>query len=255
MKRIDLRIVFGALLLLGGALALLQSLGYLADASSFFWGSVLLLAGLAFIALLIRGHWWSAIPGFTLAALGSLIFLPDSLHELGGAIFLGGIAFSFWYIYFTDRVGRWWALIPAGVLTGLAVLVIASTRYGQYSGAIFLGGISIAFFLVYFSNRSERWWALIPGGVLGTLAAVTVVSVKFNGFRTAGVFFFGLAITFLLVALFAQMRWALWPAGALGVMGLLGMASMLQYASSLWAVALIVLGVLLLVRYYLSSRR
>jgi len=253
MKRIDLRIVFGSLLLLGGILALLQSIGYLTNVSGLFWGSVFLLAGLAFIALLFGGDWWAAIPGFTLAAIGALILLPDSLNEFGGAIFLGGIALSFWYIYFTDRVGKWWALIPAGVLTALAILVIASTRFEQYSGAIFLGGLSVAFFLVYFSNTSERWWALIPGGVLGTLAAVTVVSAKFNGFNTAGVFFFGLAITFLLVALFAQMRWALWPAGALGVMGLLGMASMLQYANSLWAVALILAGVLLLVRYFISS--
>ncbi|NOH02273.1 MAG: hypothetical protein HND47_10115 [Chloroflexi bacterium] len=112
MKRFDPRIVLGLLLIMGGGLALAQSLGYLENASGYFWGGAFLLAGLAFLSLLFGGHWWSAFPGFTLAALGVLILLPEPLEELGGAIFLGGIALSFWYVYATDRIGRWWAIIP-----------------------------------------------------------------------------------------------------------------------------------------------
>lgn len=253
MKRFDLRIVFGLMLILGGGLALAQTMGYLKNASDYFWGGAFLVAGLTFLAMLFGGHWWSAFPGFTLAALGVLILLPNSLEDIGGAIFLGGIALSFWYVYFTSRDERWWAIIPAGVLTALALLILASAQFEEYSGAIVLGGIGLTFFVVYLTNRLERWWALIPGGVLATLAGVTIAAEQFGEFQTAGFFFFGLALTFLLVAVLAKMSWAYWPAGVLGIMGFLGIASLLDFANYVWAIALIAAGGFLLFRYF--SRR
>ena len=250
MKRFDPRIVFGFLLLLGGGLALAQAMGYLKDASDIFWGGLFLAVGLVFLTLLLGGHWWSAFPGFTLVALGTLIFLPKSLDEFGGAIFLGGIGLSFWYVYFTSRIERWWAIIPACVLTALAVMIVASARYEDLGGAIFLGGIGLAFLIVFLTDRAERWWALIPAGVLATLAGVTIAAERFGEFQTAGFFFFGLAITFLLVALLAGMRWAYWPALALGIMGLLGIASLLEFANYLWAVVMIAAGGFMLFRYF-----
>lgn len=250
MKRFDPRIVFGFLLLVGGGLALAQAMGYLKDASGVFWGGLFLAVGLVFLTLLLGGHWWGAFPGFTLVSLGVLILLPKSLEEFGGAVFLGGIGLSFWYVYFTSRVERWWAIIPACVLTALALMIVASQRYEELGGAIFLGGIGLAFLLVYFTERAERWWALIPAGVLMTLAGVTVASEKFGNFQTAGFFFFGLALTFLLVALLAGMRWAYWPALALGIMGVLGIASLLEFANYFWAVVLIAAGGFMLFRYF-----
>ncbi|MCQ3939138.1 MAG: hypothetical protein DPW18_19145 [Chloroflexi bacterium] len=250
MKRLDPRIVLGLLLIMGGGLALAQSLGYLENASKYFWGGAFLVAGFAFLSLLLGGHWWSAFPGFTLAALGVLILLPESLEDLGGAIFLGGIALSFWYVYATDRMERWWAIIPGGVLTALALLILASSYFEEFSGAIVLGGIGLTFFIVYATNTVERWWALIPGGVLVTLAGMTIAAERFGEFQTVGFFFFGLALTFLLVALLAKMNWAYWPALALGIMGVLGIASLLEFANYLWAGALILGGVFLLYRYF-----
>jgi len=250
MKRFDPRIVFGFLLLVGGGLALAQTMGYLENTSDIFWGGLFLAVGLVFLTLLFGGHWWSAFPGFTLVALGTLILLPKSLDEFGGAIFLGGIGLSFWYVYFSSRVERWWAIIPACVLTALAVMTIASARYEDIGGAIFLGGIGLAFLIVFLTDRAERWWALIPAGVLVTLAGVTIAAERFGEFQTAGFFFFGLAITFLLVALLAGMRWAYWPALALGIMGLLGIASLLEFANYLWAVVLIAAGGFMLFRYF-----
>ncbi|MBI5353730.1 MAG: hypothetical protein HZB50_13895 [Chloroflexi bacterium] len=250
MKKFDPRIVFGFLLLVGGGLALAQSMGYLQNASDLFWGGLFLAVGLVFLTLLFGGHWWASFPAFTLVALGALILLPDSLSDFGGAVFLGGIGLSFWYVYFTSRMERWWALIPAGVLTALAAMIVVAQRYENLGGAIFLGGIGLSFFAVFLSNRTERWWALIPAGVLVTLGGVTVAAERFGNFETAGFFFFGLAATFLLVALLAGMRWAYWPAGVLGVMGLLGIASLLQFANYLWAGVLIAAGVYLLFRYF-----
>jgi hypothetical protein len=200
MKRFDPQIVFGLLLLTGGILALLQTMGYLKDASDVFWGGIFIAIGLAFLALLLGGHWWGVFPGFTMLALGIVIFLPDGVDDLGGLVFLGGIGLSFWVTYFTSPRERWWALIPAGVLTTLAGMTVAADRFGE--------------------------------------------------FQTAGFFFLGLAATFLLVALLAGMRWAYWPALALGVMGVLGLASLFEIANYIWAVALMGVGGVLLFRYF-----
>jgi hypothetical protein len=250
MKRFDPRIIIGLLLLAGGGLGLAQALGYLENASSYFWGGAFLLGGLAFLSLLFGGNWWAVIPGFTLSALGVLILLPESLDEIGGAVFLGGIALSFWYVYVTDRANRWWAIIPGGVLTALALLILASTYFEEYSGMIVLGGIGLTFFIVYLTSPVERWWALIPGGVLATLAGVTVAAERFGEFQTAGFFFLGLAMTFLLVALLARMSWAYWPALILGIMGALGLASLMDVANYVWAIALIVIGGFMIVRVF-----
>lgn len=200
MKRFDPQIWFGLLLLTGGALALLQAMGYLKDASDLFWGGMFIALGLLFLSLLIGGHWWSVFPGFTLLGIGALIFLPDTMDDFGGFIFLGGIGLSFWVTYLTAPRERWWALIPAGVLTTLAGMTIAAERFGE--------------------------------------------------FETAGFFFLGLSATFLLVALLAGMRWAYWPALALGIMGVLGLASLFEVANYIWAIALIAAGGFLLFRYF-----
>jgi hypothetical protein len=200
MKRFDPRIVFGFLLLVGGSLALLQTMGYLGNVSDVFWGGMFMALGLIFLTLVFGGHWWGVFPGFVLLAVGVLLLLPRQLNELGGTIFLGGIALAFWVAYITDRNDRWWALIPAGVLT--------------------------------------------------TLAGVTIVSERFGGFGSGGFFFLGLAITFLLVALLADMRWAYWPALALGVMGVLLTASLFEIINYVWAAVLMVAGGFLLFRYF-----
>lgn len=250
MKRFDSRIVIGLLLIVSGGLTLAQAMGYLENATGYFWGSVFLIGGLAFLSLLFSGNWWAAFPGFTLAGLGVLILLPDPLDDLGGVVFLGSIALSFWYVYFTDRNGRWWAIIPGGVLTALSLLILASSYFDEYSGAIVLGGIGLTFFIVYLTNPAERWWGIIPGGVLATLAVMTIAAESVGEFQTAGFFFLGLALTFLLVAVLARMKWAYWPAAALGVMGLLGLGSLLNFANYFWAAALIAIGGFLIVRYF-----
>jgi hypothetical protein len=139
------------------------------------------------------------------------------------------------------------------VLTALSLLILASSYFEEYSGAIVLGGIGLTFFIVYLTSPQERWWALIPGGVLATLAGMTIAAERFGEFQTAGFFFLGLALTFLLVALLAGMKWAYWPAMVLGIMGLLGLGSLLQFANYVWAVVLIAVGGFLIVRYFTRS--
>jgi len=191
MRRFDARIVLGLILLLGGGLLLLQTMGYLGNASDFFWGAVFLVGGAVFLSLLFAGQWWGVFPGMTL--------LGDKL--------------------------------------------------GDFQGMIFLGAIAIAFWLVYLMNRSF-WWALIPAGVLTTLAIVSVLPERIGPFGTGGVFFLGLAFTFLLVALAAGLRWAYYPAAALGVLGALATVSMSGIANYVWALALIAVGGYLVFRFF-----
>jgi hypothetical protein len=186
--------------LIGGVLALLQSMGVLDGATDIFWGSILIAAGLVSLAMIPGGYWWAAFPGFALLAVGTLIFLPESLEDFGGALFLGGLGLGFWLAYLTDRTERWWSLIPAGVLT--------------------------------------------------TLALIPLVPERFEGVEAGGLLFLGLAVTFLLVALLARMKWAYWPALALGILGLLISASFFQIVNTLWALMLIGAGGLLLYRYF-----
>ena len=203
MKRFDPRIVIGALLILAGVLGFLQVFGYLQDASDVFWGLVFLAGGGIFLFMFAggfaSGQWWAVIPGLVLAGIGVLILLPDSLDNLGGAVFLGAIGLSFWLVYLSGR---------------------------------------------------DRWWAIIPGGVLFTLAIVSALPERlFGGTGSGGVFFLGLALTFLLVALLAGMSWAYWPAGALGVFGIfLFFQSQIYLLSYVAAAALIGVGVFIILR-------
>lgn len=203
MKRFDPRIIIGTLLIFAGGLGFLQAFGFLRDASDVFWGIVFLVAGGAFLLVFssgfASGQWWAVIPGLVLAGIGVVILLPDSLDDLGGAVFLGAIGLSFWAVYLSGR---------------------------------------------------DRWWAIIPGGVLLTLAAVSALpDTLFGGADSGGVFFLGLALTFLLVAILANMNWAYWPAGALGVFGVfLFFQSQLYLLTYVGAAALVGVGVLIILR-------
>jgi hypothetical protein len=252
MKRLDSSIVIGLMLIVAGALGVAQRMGLLVNVSKYFWGGAFVIVGLVFLFLLFRARdgWANAFPGFILLGLGILILLPEQLDDLGGGLFLGAIAISFWYAFLSNRIERWWAIIPAGVFTALSLLVVVSEYLDEYSGAIVLGGIGLSFLVVYITNATERWWALIPFGVLTTLASITIFSETVGEFQTAGIFFLGLAATFLLVALLAKMTWAYYPAIVLAIMGMFGLASLLNVVNYFWAIALIILGVITLFRYF-----
>ncbi|MEW5828921.1 MAG: hypothetical protein AB1846_08550, partial [Chloroflexota bacterium] len=98
----------------------------------------------------------------------------------------------------------------------------------------------------------ERWWAIIPGGVLLTLGAVSALD-DLTGMETGGVFFIGLGLTFLLVAILPgprQMAWAFIPAAVLLVMGLLMGTPFFGLTEFVWPAALIVGGILLIFFYF-----
>ena len=206
MKRIDIRILMGTILIGAGILFLLQTLNILSNV----WGIILILSFL----------------------IGSGIFF---------------------YVYLTDR-RHWWSLIPAATLLGLAGTIFADTYIPGLSnlgGSVFLFSIGLSFWVIYLTNL-EFWWAIIPGGVLITLGFVTIAENMIRGDSEAGVFFLGLAITFLLVAILAKPRenfwWAYIPAGILFILGIFFIGQIKPSINYLWPIILIIIGGIILIR-------
>jgi hypothetical protein len=211
MKRINVRIIVGALLIGAGILFLLQTFNILPNAWGIIWTIVLL--------------------------VGSGIFF---------------------YSYYSDQ-RQWWALIPGMALLGLAgtIFVDAYIPFISYlSSAFFLAGVGLGFWAIYLTNR-EFWWAIIPGGVLITLGFVTIVEDLVASEAEGGIFFIGLALTFLLIALFAKPKenfwWAYIPTGVLLFIGAFQLGPLQTIFNYIWPIALIIFGGILLLRNFRKS--
>jgi hypothetical protein len=191
-------IILGIVLIVLGALALLQNLGifnifdvlpYISIDAGDILGTVLislLFAGVGMIFLVafvanVYQNWWAVIPGFTLMGLAALIAFGNRLGEAGAGMFLGAIGLSFLVIYLVRRE-FWWAIIPAGVLLTLAVMIpVLSSPVGatMLGPAILFFGLALTFLLVYLlpSEEERRVWALYPAGVLAVIGALLLLSL------------------------------------------------------------------------------
>jgi hypothetical protein len=192
-----------------------------------------------------------------LFVLGGLLSLLDAMGIISnaGGIFWG-LTFAaggavFLYILLTDR-NSWWAAFPAFTLFGLAASAFLPDSLEAYDGLVFFLGISLGFWWVYFSHP-ENWWAIIPGGVLLTLGIVSVLSDLLAGETSGGVFFLGLGLTFMLVAILPGGRersWALIPGTILLVFGAILGTPYFGLAEFLWPAVLILLGGYFILRFF-----
>ncbi len=197
-----------------------------------------------------------------LLVVAGVLSLLDALGIIRGAFtwlwaaVLGVGGFAFLALFALNRA-QWWALIPGMSLLSITALLAVTQltpRGGeQWGGAVVLGGIGLSFWLVYLARR-EHWWAIIPGGVLITLAVVAGIDNADTRLASGGVFFFGLGLTFLLVALLpnphGRMYWAFIPGGILLAMGVFITAAAEKWLGYLWPVALIILGLFLVYRTF-----
>lgn len=199
--------------------------------------------------------------GALLVALGVLFLLQNFglFGSFGNFVWLalfgaGGLAFLY---VFAVNPQQWWAVIPGFVLLGLAALIGFGDRLGSWGPSLFLGSIGLAFWVIFVVRR-EFWWALIPAGTLTTLAFVAMLADRLPDMAMGGVFLFGLAVTFGLVYLLTgpveRQRWALIPAGILGLLGVLLILSLGGLINYIWALGLIGVGVYLLGRARLFQR-
>jgi hypothetical protein len=186
MKWYSWRIILGAVLVVFGAMALVQSLG-LTRFEGQGWGLVpaalFIIVGAGFLPLLAqdrKANWWAVIPGFTLIGLGLLVLLavlnfqPDIVLP---AIFMTSIGASFWTVYAMDRA-KWWAIIPGGALVSLAALLLVSDQ-GSWPAVALFTGLAITFALVALlvqPGQPQRAWAWWPAGSLAVLAVIISVT-------------------------------------------------------------------------------
>lgn len=178
-KMFNSRMFWGALLILGGVLFLLQNLfGF--QYGDLFWALVLGLVGLFFLTVFFsnRANWWALIPGFTLLGVALSVSLnliaPSLSSTLSGPIVLGSIGASFLVIYLLNRE-YWWAIIPCGVLLTLAIVISLEnllTEMGFVS--IFFLGLAATFALVALVPTAEgkMQWAWIPAIVLALMGVI-----------------------------------------------------------------------------------
>jgi hypothetical protein len=187
MKEMQARIGIGLVLILAGALFLLQSLGIILEIGALVWALLFVLAGGAFLYSFFvdRARWWALIPGFTLLGIGTIIALgrlaPRVEDVIGGSIILGSISLAFWVIYFLQRE-NWWAIIPGGVLLTIAIFVgLESLFAGVELVGIFFLGLGATFILVALAPKPEGRlnWAFIPAGIL-LLMGVLMTAAAFD---------------------------------------------------------------------------
>ncbi len=196
--------------------------------------------------------------GALLIVLG-LLFLLQNFGLFGGLeniiwlVLFGAGGLAFLWVFFSNRE-QWWAIIPGFTLLGLAFLIGFGEYMGAWGGALFLGAIGLSFWVIYLLRR-DFWWAIIPGGALVTLALVAGLSdivQDDDGMAIGGILFLGFALTFLLVYLAptsqGRMKWALIPAGILGVMGVLFLLSLGGFINYALAIGLILVGGFLVAR-------
>ncbi|MEW6569142.1 MAG: DUF5668 domain-containing protein [Chloroflexota bacterium] len=184
MKRFDLGVAFGLLLIAVGTLLLLQTLNILTFDWSLLWALLFAFGGAVFLSVSVRQReqWWALIPGFTLLSLGALIGLsalvPGAGGGWGGALFLGGIGLAFVTILLTQRK-QWWALIPGGALLTLALVAgLSEVLSGITVGGVFFLGLAATFGLLYRipTPQGRQTWAVYPATVLGLMGLIIVAA-------------------------------------------------------------------------------
>ena len=178
-KWLNSRIFWGALLILGGVLFLLQNLfGF--QYGNLFWALVMGLAGLFFLTIFFsnRENWWSLIPGFTLLGVGLSIsldtFAPSLSTTLSGPIVLGSIGASFLAIYLLNRE-FWWAIIPCGVLLTLAIVISLENLLSDmgFVSVFFLGlAATFAFLALVPTHEGRMQWPWIPAIILALMGVI-----------------------------------------------------------------------------------
>ena len=176
------RILAGVGLLLLGGILLLDNLNIF-KIGELIWSLLFAAGSLAFFYVLVtrKESWWAVFPAAALLGIAAVIamdrlpFLRGS--DYGGAVFLGLLALSFWYLYLSDHK-KWWAVIPAGVLTTLAGVIVLDNTNLIDTGAFFMLGLGLTFILlVFLPNGSEKMtWPWIPGLILLAIALIISLS-------------------------------------------------------------------------------
>jgi len=185
MKRLDMRLVGGLLLIVGGVFYLLNNLNIIRW-GNLVWAAIAAVAAIALFAAVVRDRrqWWYLIPGMVLTAVAATIlleyFAPALESQWSGSLFLGLIGLAFWAIFAIDRK-MWWAIIPGGVLLTLAVVAGLEDVSGIDNGGVLFLGMGLTFGLLALlpiENGHRARWPLFPCVALLVLGALFFVGFE-----------------------------------------------------------------------------
>lgn len=171
------QILWSAVLIVGGVVALLFNLGVLKayePIAQYILAGALAIGSVGFFVSFATSKvaWWRLIPGWTLFALAAMVLLSVFGPESGrwvAALLFWGLAAAFLHIYLLARGEHWWAILPGGFLAVLGIVIALSGQVTSLEllGALLFGGVGVVFFLLYLAGGASRqWWALIPGSIL-----------------------------------------------------------------------------------------
>ncbi len=206
---------------------------------------------------------WRALVGVLMIVLGVLAMLQTlNLVTFEGDIWLwvfaaifAVVGVGFLYVLFRGPTENWWAAIPGFTLLGLGTMMIllgVPEIKGDWPVSIFMGSIGLSFIVVFLLDRS-RWWAIIPAGSVLSIALMLLLPDL--GGWTPSILFFGMAVTFGVVALMGKgkLDWAWIPAVALLGLGAFIPAVEGSMPWIIWPVVLIVVGAYLIGRTLLKK--
>ena len=185
VKRDTATIALGLLLVFAGVLFLLANFGLFQGIGNLVIALFFAAGGVVFLLVFLSNteQWWAVFPGCALLGIGGLIGLdtlfPSLAGVLGGSLFLGALALSFWIVY-AMHPEHWWAVIPGGVLLTLAAVAgLSNTIAAPITGSIFFFGLALTFGLLYLlpTQQGRQMWAIYPAGATLLLGLVTLISV------------------------------------------------------------------------------
>jgi hypothetical protein len=222
-----------------------------------------------FVGFLVnRKQWGLLIPAWILTVCAAIPALSELSHEdLIGALFLFAIALPFLVVYLVDK-RRKWALISAVVLAFIGTFPLVNFFiHGDIQGPIVMFLFTLFFLVTYFLAK-RNWWALIPAGVFASIGLVALLDmllpshdyISIGDYQIgvySSVLFLGFAITFGVLWLLRASQptgWAKYPAIGLLVIALLAFLMGKSFEDFLPAVALLIIGVIMVSAAFLKKR-
>ena len=185
-----------------------------------------------------------------------VLALLDTFVDLGAWVWVvvltvGGL--GVYVVYAMDRSEKWMLIISYAMLAvaGLIALLTLGVLQDAFVATYVLWAIALPFFIGYLFNR-ENWGLLIPAYVLlaiGLMVPLIELGVL-NDAIIATYVMFAIAIPFFVVYIRNTRNWwALIPAGILSIIGL-GFLIAEASVEYIFAAALIVAGLLIVVRQF-----
>jgi len=194
MSKSKPQLLVGLLLIIGGILFLLQSIGILPEGTMLFWMLAFATSGGIFLYVFAanRENWWALIPAAALfgvaVAIGAGALLPAGDDPWAGALFMAVLSLGFWGIWLSKR-DAWWAIIPAGAILSVAAMIAAVGLFpGELAplSVLLLGlGLTFGLLLLVPTKEGRMRWPAVPALVLVLLGAFSTLflspSLQFLG--------------------------------------------------------------------------